>query len=395
MRRILEFDPRACTVTLEAGMTLGELMGAVVPHGWLPAVLPGTRFVTVGGAIAADVHGRNHHFAGSFGAYVISLRLRTPGETLTVSPHTLPELFWATVGGMGLTGVIVQATLRLRRIDTPLIRVLTQRVEDLDAAMALMSSNDSPYCAAWIDCLARGRGLGRGVVVWGDHATREEVRDLDGLGGLTFSTARQLRAPRRYVPSLARHGARMMNRVVYRRAPATPGERLQTLQQFFHTHDRIDLFSLFAPSGFLEYQFVVPFDRAEVIRAVIERIAEAQIEPFFAVLKRFGERNPAPLSFPIPGWMAAFDFAFTPAVWPLFGALDALIADAGGRIFLAKDACVRPELLPVMYPQLDAWRTIRGQYDPDAIMRSDLAERLSLLGPAPPVGGPFRGTAPG
>jgi decaprenylphospho-beta-D-ribofuranose 2-oxidase len=298
---------------------------------------------------------------------------------LTVGPRARPELFWATVGGMGLTGMIVQATLRLLPIETPSIRVRTQRVGDLDAAMALMACNDSRYSAAWIDCLARGRSLGRGVLVRGDHATRGELRELGGSDALTFSTARQLRAPRSYIPPLARHGARLMNRLVYLRAPGAPREQLHSLQQFFHTHDRIDLFSLFAPSGFLEYQFVVPFDQADVVRVVIERIAKAEVEPFFAVLKHFGQRNPGPLSFPVPGWMAAFDFAFAAALPALFGELDSLIAQAGGRIFLAKDVCVRPELVPVMYPDLNAWRAIRAQYDPERVMRSDLSERLSLL----------------
>jgi decaprenylphospho-beta-D-ribofuranose 2-oxidase len=377
---MLAFDSDAGMATVEAGMTLGELMRRVVPAGWLPAVLPGTRFVTVGGAIAADVHGRNHHLDGSFGAHVAAIRLRTPREALMVSPDNLPELFWATVGGMGLTGVILQATLRLLRIETALIRVQTQRTTDLDATMSIMASQDGRrYSAAWIDGLARGRSLGRGVVVSGDHATQDDVRRLGKTTPMAFGTARQLRVPGPHAASVARHCVRAMNEIVYRRAPTGPRETLQSLQAFFHTHDRVDLFSLFAPRGFLEYQFVVPFERVDVVKLVVERIARDRVEPFFAVLKRFGKRNPGALSFPSPGWMAAFDFPFSSALSNLFHDLDLLIAGAGGRIFLAKDACLRPDVLSTMYPDLASWRNIRAPHDPDHVMQSDLAARLSLL----------------
>lgn len=379
MTQLLDFDPHAGIARVEAGMTLGDLMRAVVPHGWLPAVLPGTRFVTIGGAIAADVHGRNHHRDGSFAGHVSALRLRTPLETLTVGPDSLPELFWATAGGMGLTGMIIEATLRLLPIETALIRVRTQRTPDLEAMMGLLAADDSRYSAAWIDCLASGRSLGRGVLMFGDHASGRDALERGGSGAMTFRPVRQFRLRARPAAPVARHCLRALNELIYHRAPSAPRDELQSLQAFFHTHDRIDLFSLFAPQGFLEYQFVVPFERGDVVKLVLEQIRKHGVEPFFAVVKRFGRQSPGALSFPAPGWMAAFDVAFGSSLSSLFHDLDGLIAGAGGRIFLAKDASVRPDVLPAMYPQLTHWRELRAQYDPEGVMRSDLAERLSLL----------------
>jgi decaprenylphospho-beta-D-ribofuranose 2-oxidase len=379
LNRMVRFDPVAGTATVQAGMTLGGLMRAVVPSGWLPAVLPGTRFVTVGAAIATDVHGRNHHHDGSFADHVLGIRICTPSGIADVTPETSPELFWATAGGMGLTGVIVQATLALTRIETAQMRTLTHRARDLDQVLALMADEDRRYrySAAWIDGLARGKALGRGVVVRGNHATRAEVADLSGRHGLRFSPTPSISAPRP-MTHLTRHMSRMVNETVFRRSPAQR-ERYQSLHAFFHTHDRLDLFRLFAPEGCVEYHFVVPVGQADVVRKAIERMARAHHPPFISIIKRFGDENPGGLSFPMAGWMGVCDFTPAGDLPRLLDDLDELVAQAGGRTFLAKDARVRPDTLRAMYPKVEDWREIRGRLDPDGVMRSDLAERLALV----------------
>jgi decaprenylphospho-beta-D-ribofuranose 2-oxidase len=377
LKRMVHFDPVVGTVTVEAGMTLGELMRAVVPSGWLPAVLPGTRFVTIGAAIASDVHGRNQHHDGSFADHVLGMRICTPSGIVDVTPDTSPELFWATAGGMGLTGVIVQATLALTRIETAQMRTVSNRAGDLDQVLALLTDADRQYrySAAWIDGLARGRALGRGVVIRGNHATRAEMAELSDE--LSFSPLPSVSAPRP-LTYVTRHMSRMVNETVFRRS-AAQRTRYESLHAFFHTHDRLDLFRLFAPEGCVEYHFVVPFGEAEVVRQTIERMSRTHQPPFISIIKRFGSQNRGPLSFPMAGWMGVCDFRPTAELPRLLHELDELVAQAGGRIFLAKDARTRPDALRAMYPKLEDWREIRGRADPDGVMRSDLAERLGLV----------------
>jgi decaprenylphospho-beta-D-ribofuranose 2-oxidase len=376
LSRLLEFDGERGLVTVEAGMSLGELMAAVVPRGWLPPVLPGTRYVTIGGCIAADVHGRSQHHDGNFASHVTEIRLRTPAVALTVGPDSMPDLFWATAGGMGLTGVILWATLRLKRIETSQIRTETQRAHDLDDAMARMEEAERrhPYTAAWLDTRAGG-----GSIVCGDHATSGEVRELGGEPELAFSPRMGVRAPVGLPPVVRDAAARTLNELVYRRAPSAPREGLASLQGFFHLHDRVDLFRLHAPRGFVEYQFVVPFHRADVVRRVLESVRRAGAKPFFGVLKRFGVQSPGALSFPAPGWMAAFHLPVQPRLPSLLHGLDSAVAEAGGRIYLAKDACARPEALHAMYPDLPAWRETRSRHDPEGVMQSDQARRLAIV----------------
>lgn len=378
---LLEADWERGVVTVGAGMRLGDLMRTSVPHGWLPAALPSTRFVTVGGAIAADLHGRNHHRDGSFGAHVIGLRLATPAGTIALGPEREDELFWATVGGMGLTGVMLDATLQLSRIETGYLRAQTERAADLDDVMARMAAREAAhrYSVAWIDCLGPARTLGRGVVVSGNHARRADLRD--GASTLRYSPSRSLSVPVRAPSGLLRAGqVRLVNELYHRRAPATPREGLQTLSAFFHAHDRLAGWPrLYGARGFLEYQFAVPFERHEVVPRTIERARSARCAPFLAIVKHLGGGTPGALSFPREGWMAAFDFPVRPRLAAVLHDLDEMVAEAGGRVYLAKDASLRPELVPAMYPGLAAWRDIRARRDPHGVMRSDLADRLGLV----------------
>ncbi|MGH9075814.1 MAG: FAD-binding protein, partial [Acidimicrobiales bacterium] len=396
--RIHGFDPATGEVTVDAGVSLGTLMRVFLPRGWFVPVTPGTRFVTVGGAIAADVHGKNHHVDGSFATHVRSLTLATPTGVHRLGPGAGPgdgdagaRLFWATAGGMGLTGLVLDATIGLLPVETTRIRADTDRVADLDALMALMARGDEEhrYSMAWVDSLARGRHLGRSILIRGDHARRDELPPPERAPGraLAFDPSVRLEAPP-FAPSslLNRATVRVFNELWFHKAPRHRQGGIETLTSFFHPLDMVGGWNrLYGPRGFVQYQFVVPFGAEDTLRTALERLSGAGCASFLTVLKRFGA-GAGPLSFPMPGWTLALDIpAGTPGLGPLLDELDEAVAGAGGRVYLAKDARLRPELVPVMYPRLAEWRAARDGADPEGVLRSDLSRRLGLTGAGPPA----------
>ena len=380
---IVDIDLPGARVTARAGTSLHELMERLVPLGLFVPVTPGTRMVTVGGAIAADIHGKNHHRAGSFCNHVESMRLLDGnGDIRTLTPTEHPEEFWATAGGMGLTGVVLEATIRMKPITSSRLRVDTDRADDLDAVMALMVEGDDryDYSVAWIDLLARGASMGRSVLDRGSFATEEEVTAEGIRQPLEFATS-QLPSPPDIVPSGLLNRATIMafNELWFRKAPASRRDALMSIEAFFHPLDMIAEWNrIYGKRGFLQWQCVVPDEGHEVIRNAVGRLSGAGISSFLAVLKRMGDRNGGHLSFPIRGWTLALDMPVTPGLGPLLDELDEAVVDAGGRIYLAKDSRVRPELIPLMYPRLEQWREVRSKLDPAGRIHSDLARRLSL-----------------
>jgi len=381
-----EIDVEQGVIRVDAGVSLEAIMRTMVPLGWFVHVTPGTRQVTVGGAIAADVHGKSHHVDGSFSNHIESFVLHTPStdgpRTVTVTPDSDPELFWGTAGALGLTGVIAEATIRLLPIETSMIRAENLRCPDLDAVMALMVEGDDEFrfSAAWIDCLATGASLGRSVLSRGDHATLDDLPKKLRRDPLHFAPKALLPGPP-WAPNglLNRLSVAAFNEFWYRVTPSLHGH-VESISSFFHPLDGVkDWNRLYGSCGFLQYQYVVPDDAHDAVRRSIEMLSKARAASFLAVLKRFGPGNPGPLSFPQPGWTLALDIPCTvPGLSELLDQLDQLVADVGGRIYLAKDSRLRPELLPVMYPELDRFAEVRARVDPAGVLQSDLQRRLGL-----------------
>lgn len=380
--RVHALDEAAGTVRCDAGVTWERLLRILPPRGLFPSVVPGNGRLTVGGAIGSDVHGRDHPAAGSLARYVEGLELLTAdGEVRTVTPGT--DLFDATTGGLGLTGVILSATLRLRRVASPLIAVTTERATDLDDLLARFTaagSDRTPYASAWIDLLARGRATGRGVLTRGEHAPSFVP---------PAHARRTMRAPRTdhrptapLLPAglLGRTSAALLNEVRYRSAPRSRTGALRTTAGFFHPLDALpDAGWLHGRAGLVRYRFTVGHGQEETLHRIVRRIAARRCPAFGAELQRFGAPSPGWLSFPVPGWTLAVDLpASLPGLGRFLDGLDEEVAAAGGRVCLAQDARMRPEIAASMYPRLGDFRRLRAELDPTEAFRSDLARRLDL-----------------
>ncbi|WP_222594154.1 FAD-binding oxidoreductase [Terrabacter aerolatus] len=376
-------DPETGLVTCGAGVSLDRLLREVLPRGWFVPVTPGTRQVSLGGAVAADVHGKNHHRDGSLSAHVAALTL-VDGRGVVRRLTPSDDLFWSVPGGMGLTGVVLEVTLRLIRVESSLMQVDTTRTGSLDETMAVLAESDrtSRYTVAWVDCLARGSARGRGVVTAGDHATSEQAGEHAG-GQTRGSLSRALGRRPLPAPPWAPSGALnlvtvgLFNEAYHRRAPRATRRSLEGVGTFFHPLDVVDGWNrIYGSRGFVQHQFAV--EDPECVRRVVGRLSDRRAPTFLCVLKRLGPAGRGPLSFPSPGWTLAVDLPVSDSLGDLLDELDADVLASGGRVYLAKDSRLRPESVALMYPRLDEWRSLRDELDPEHVFQSDLSRRLNL-----------------
>ena len=382
LNRFLSFDPETGVVEAEAGATLAEILETFLPRGFFPPVTPGTKFVTLGGAIAQDVHGKNHHRVGSISNFVESLRLQTAGgEILECSPGKNADIFWATVGGAGLTGFIRSARLRLAPVETAHVLVDFEKCGDLDAAVQAMDESDHlyEYSVAWIDCLARGSSLGRSVLMRANAAKRSDLRN----GGDPYA--------------LPRRGGRVLpfdfpggllnpwtvgafNSLFYTVHRTAPGQ-LADIDKFFYPLDSIRHWNrMYGGRGFVQYQVAFPPESGRTALAkLLERVSASGRASFLGVLKRFGPAGRGLLSFPFEGYTLALDIPAADGLVDFLHELDGLVLDHGGRLYLAKDAATTAAAFAKMYPRLGEFRQIKARLDPENKLSSSQARRLGIV----------------
>ncbi|MCK9541202.1 MAG: FAD-binding oxidoreductase [Novosphingobium sp.] len=380
--RMLSFDDSTGMLVAESGVLLADVIAAFLPRGWFPFVTPGTKFVSMGGAIAADVHGKNHHKEGSFGAFVEWIEVMGADGAVTRCSHTEnADLFGWTVGGMGLTGVILRAAIRLRRVKSGWIRQTMVPAANLDAAIAaLEQSLDATYSVAWIDCLATGAALGRSLVMLGEHAALD---DLDpARRGAPFATPRHKarRVPIDF-PSFALNGfsVAVFNDLYYARGKARAGASLVDWDSYFYPLDAVlEWNRIYGKRGFAQFQCVLPTATArEGLAELLRAISGAGAGSFLAVLKRMGAQD-SRCSFPMEGYTLALDFPASPANLALLERLDAITLAHGGRFYLAKDARMRRDTLHASDPRWASFAAMRERDGLSPVFRSAQSERLGL-----------------
>lgn len=388
VNRLLDLDADSGILRAEAGVTLAEILDVIVPKGWFLPVTPGTKFVSLGGCVAADVHGKNHHHEGSFGDHVLAIELiLADGSHLVCSPSENQELFWATVGGMGLTGIIGEVTLKLIPISSAYMMVRHHAAGDLEQLFQHLQNPaiDDRYTVAWIDSLATGKNLGRGIAMCGHHAKAEELPvDI----GDAFST-RQKRS--RSVPfnlpgwALNTMSIGAFNSLYYQREGGKLQLFLTSYDPYFYPLDAIGHWNrLYGKRGFVQYQCVIPecsgFDG---IKTLLQELSGSRRPSFLAVLKRLGAQGRGMLSFPMAGYTLALDLPIRDdGLFVLLNKLDEIVLQHGGRVYLAKDARLSADSFRVMYPRYDEWLKIKNAIDPDNRFSSSLARRLQIPGNA-------------
>lgn len=369
MDRVLSFDPESGIAEIEAGAQVGQLLKLFAPHAWLPPVMPGTGFATVGGAIAMDVHGKNHHQAGTFGCHVLAMTLMTPNGPLRVTPDSDEALFKATIGGLGQTGVILSASVQLLRAKGDVIVVTERRINDWEEFIERLDGSDATYTVGWIDATARGNALGRGI-----------LEEAETGGGLVTAAKRGKKIPFDAPGfTLSPPVVRAFNAAYWRRVPNSGRTVVKPIDDFFFPLDKIyDWNRLYGKRGFHQFQCVVPLDQKDALRMMLVEIANSGLASPLAVLKRMGPGRGGYMSFPMEGYTLAVDFPNRPAAEKVIQGLEEQTVSANGRIYLAKDALSRPEHIKDMYPEREAWREVTARMDPDGAYMTDLVRRLDL-----------------
>ena len=385
LSRFVSFDEQTGLLTAQAGTTLAEVIREFLPRGWFPAVVPGTREVSLGGCVAADIHGKNHHRDGAFGTQVKGIEIVLADRSrLRCSAATEAQVFRATLGGMGLTGLITEVALQLAPVESSYLVVQHHQTRDLDESFAKLADKawDDHYTVAWVDCLARGRKLGRGVLMRGHHARVDELpaklRD------------RPFAKPRRHYrlgfdfPSWALNaaGIRAFNECYFRWQGRRRQPFIADYESFFFPLDLVGNWNrAYGKRGFVQYQCVLPTAEARPgMQALLEALAGSGQSSYLSVLKRFGPAGQGLLSFPVEGYTLTLDLPVgDPGLFPFLDRLDAIVLEHGGRVYLAKDARLNPRTFRAMYPRFEEWLAVKRLVDPDNRFASDLARRLEII----------------
>jgi decaprenylphospho-beta-D-ribofuranose 2-oxidase len=376
----IALDVHSGLIGAGAGTSMERLLEVGIPQGWFVPVTPGTRQITLGGALAADVHGKNHHVDGSIAQHITRFRLLTPqfGE-IEVSRASDPALFWATAGGLGLTGVITWVELQMKPTQSAMVLVDTERSSNLDDLMARMEHRDEDfrYSVAWIDLAAKGASMGRGVLTRGNLAPRDALPTNKRL--LQYSAKSRLASPPIPINLVGRQVVQAFNQLWFHKTRPSV-DQPTSINSFFYPLDGIANWNrLYGPKGFLQYQTVIPFGQEGLLTEMVHQLSSVGAASFLAVLKRFGAGNEGHLSFPMAGWTLALDLADQgPVLDELLLGFDRSVAECGGRTYLAKDSRMDPSLMATMYPRLDEWREVIARVDPNEMLRSDLSVRLGL-----------------
>jgi len=381
--RFLDFDTERGILTCEGGLSFAEILPIIVAKGWFLPVTPGTKFVTVGGAIASDVHGKNHHKEGSFSAHVVRLRLLVAdGQVLECSPTEQAEVFAATCGGMGLTGIILQATFRLKRIQSAYIREESTKLGHVDDLFrAFEGAQAFTYSVAWVDCLSKGKHLGRSILLNGEHATLEDLR-THRMASTPFELPKKMKLSVPFMlPSFTLNPLtiRLFNSLYYAKAPRGSSVHITDYESYFYPLDGVMHWNrVYGKKGFVQYQFVIPPQNGhEGMVKILEAISSARMPSFLTVLKYMGPQE-GMISFPMEGYTLALDFPVTERIFSFLDGLDQVVRDFGGRLYLTKDSRMSADMFRSGYPDWQKFQQIRRSLDPHGVFASLQSRRLGL-----------------
>jgi len=382
--KILSFDTENGIFECQSGITLDEVLIVIVPKGWFLPVTPGTKFITVGGALGSDVHGKNHHVDGSISNHIIEMDVvLASGEVITCSPSLYPDLFEATCGGMGLTGIISRVKFKLKKIETSYIRQKQVKAENLQELIGLFDQYSTyTYSVAWIDCLKKGKHFGRSILMLGEHASLTEVDEAKKKEPLKLPKNKQKNFPLN-LPSWAlnKFTVKAFNFLYYSKNLKKEINNIVSYEPFFYPLDAVLHWNrMYGKSGFVQYQFVLPLDAKEGLIEILHRISDEGLGSFLAVLKVFGKQD-SMISFPKEGYTLALDFPVRKGLFSFLDELDELVLKYNGRLYMSKDARMKPEMLTAGYPELEKFKSIIKKYNPNNKIRSVQSDRLLLTSP--------------
>jgi decaprenylphospho-beta-D-ribofuranose 2-oxidase len=380
-KRILSFDTVNGVFECQSGIILDRILEVIVPKGWFLPVTPGTKFITVGGAVGSDVHGKNHHVDGSFSNHIIDMDVMVAdGSVITCSPTKNNDLFEATCGGMGLTGMITRIKFRLKKIETSYVRQKQVKAANLEELIALFERyKDYTYSMAWIDCLTKGEHFGRGILIVGEHATEKELNETQKKKKLDVHGKMKITFPFN-LPSwvLNTLTVKAFNFLYYGKNFRKEIDNVVPYEPFFYPLDAILHWNRgYGKKGFVQYQFVLPLSAKQGLVNILNRISDEGLGSFLAVLKVFGKQDSL-ISFPDEGFTLALDFPVREGLFRFLDELDQIVLQYGGRLYMSKDARMKPEVLFKGYPRIEEFKSIVRKYNPSYKLSSVQSERLLL-----------------